>query len=355
VRIHQLLAGAAAGDAITRIALNTRDVLSRFGSAEVFAHHLDPSAAGHVHPLGHLPDGSPDDVIILRASIGDEALFDVLADRPERLLVAYHNITPPEFFEQLDPSFAELLALGRRQLRQLRPRVAASYADSTFNADDLRSLGYDDVVVVPPLIEPGHLLEELPDGGFAVEIERRAPSELILFVGQLLPHKRCELLISAHHLLTAHHRPDAALVLVGAPRFEDHARSLANFASSLNLARVWFTGAITDRELAELYRRADVFVTASSHEGFCVPVLEAMGAGVPVVTSRAGALPETVGCGGLLLDDVAPPAIAEALDLLLAPNLRARCALASRARARELSYEAAEGALMSFLSRELGA
>jgi glycosyltransferase involved in cell wall biosynthesis len=353
VRIHQLLAGASAGDAITRIAINTREVLSAFGSAEVFAHHLDPSAAGHVHPLDHLPEGSPDDVIMLRASIGDEAVFDAVADRPERIIVAYHNITPPEFFEQLDPSFAELLALGRRQLRELRPRVAASFADSTFNADDLRSLGYDDVVVIPPLIAPGHLLDELPDAGFAVEIERRAPAELILFVGQLLPHKRCELLISAHHLLTAHHRPDAALVLVGAPRFEDHARSLANFASALNLPRVWFTGAIADPELAELYRRADVFVTASSHEGFCVPIVEAMAAGVPVVASRAGALVETVGCGGLLLDDVSPAELAEALDLVLTPHLRARHALASRERARELSYENARDALVSFLEREL--
>ncbi len=353
VRIHQLLAGAAAGDAITRIALNTRVVLSRFGSAEVYAHHVDPSAAGHVHPLDHLPDGSSDDVIIVRASIGDAAVFDALADRPERLLVAYHNITPAEFFEELDPVFSGLLALGRRQLQELQPRVAAAYADSTFNADDLRSLGYPDVVVVPPLIAPEHLLDERADGSFAVEMDRRAPSELILFVGQLLPHKRCELLIAAHHLLTAHHRPEAALVLVGAPRFDDHARSLAQFASALNLPRVWFTGAIDDRQLAELYRRADVFVTASSHEGFCVPVVEAMAAGVPVVTSRAGALPETVGCGGLLLDDVSPEAVAEALDLVLTPDQRARHALAGRRRARELSYENAEGALVSFLEREL--
>ena len=238
MRIHQVLAGAAAGDAITNIAINTREVLRRYGESEIYANHIDSTAEHIVRPLRSLAPGEPGDVVILRASIGDADIFAALADRPDRLWIAYHNISPPELFTELDPTFARLLADGRAQVRALSSRCSAASADSTFNAVDLRGLGYDDVTVIPPLLDPFRLQSLVPDPGFALEIERRAPGTVIVFVGQLLPHKRPELLIAAHHLLTAHHQPDATLVLVGTPRFPDYASQLARFATALNLPRV---------------------------------------------------------------------------------------------------------------------
>ncbi|MCC6226235.1 MAG: glycosyltransferase [Microthrixaceae bacterium] len=353
MRINQVLAGAAAGDAITRIALNTRALLRRYGDSEVFAHHIDPSVGQVIRPLTQLPEGDSNDIVLLRASIGDEEIGRVLASRAERIVVGYHNITPPEFFDSVDPGFAMLLREGRTQLRSLAPRVSAAFADSTFNAQDLISLGYSDVEVVPPLLDPSHLLAQPPAPGFALEIRRRAPAELILFVGQMLPHKRPHLLVAAHHLLTSHHLPDAALVMVGTPRSPSYASALSSFVATLNLPRVWFTGPIDDHELAELYRRADVFVTATSHEGFCVPLLEAMAASVPVVATDAGAIPETAGDAALLLDDAHPAMLAEALAMVLHDRRRGAMALAGRQRAAALSLENAERRFVEFLSRRL--
>ncbi len=354
MQVHQLLAGAARGDAITQIAANTKDLLRRRGVSDVFAHHLDDSAHGLARPLSELPESrSSDDALLLRLSIGDEALEEVVASRSDRLIVGYHNISPPELFEELDPGFAALLQRGRTFASDIAPRAIGAYADSTFNADDLMSLGFRDVDVVPPLLDPFRLSRLEPDVGFLVEIERRAPAELVLFVGQLLPHKRPELLISAHHLLTSHHRPDAALVIVGSPRFPSYFRQLANYSSALNLPRVWFTGPLSDRQLAELYRRADVFVTASAHEGFCVPITEAMAASVPVVASVAGAIPETLGGAGLLVDDPSPAAFAEAIDTALDRSVGAKYAIAGRQRAGELGIDAAAKRLDAFLDATL--
>ena len=92
MQIHQVLSGAATGDAVTRIALNTRTILRRYGPSEIYAHHIDPSAHGFALPLDTLPpDEHPDDVVILHASIGDELVFDRLADRTDRLVLAKWN------------------------------------------------------------------------------------------------------------------------------------------------------------------------------------------------------------------------------------------------------------------------
>jgi len=354
MRIHQVLAGASGGDAITQIAFSTREVLRDHAESEVYAHHIDHSVEHVVRPLTTLPAASdPGDVILLRASIGDDEIFDALKDRIDRLWLCYHNISPPHLFADLDPAFAALLASGRDQLTQLRPRVELSWADSTFNADDLRSLGYSDVEVLSPMLNPHHLQKLEPEPGFALEIARRVPAELILSVGQILPHKRPELIVAAHHLLTAHHLPGATLVLVGRQRFPHYAAQIAAFGAALNLPRLWMADGITYHELAELYRRADVFVTASSHEGFCVPILEAMAMSTPVVASTAGAIPETAGGAAMLIDEQSPEAYAEAIAYVLEGAVRSDLILAGRERAESLSLERTGSAFQAFLEQRL--
>lgn len=354
MQIHQLLVGAASGDAITRIARATHDRLRHFGHSEIYAHHIDPTVAGLVRPVTQMGQGSADDVLIVRASIGDEVLFPLVMQRPERIVVAYHNITPAEYFDDVDDNLARLLRLGRKQLAELRPRVLCAWADSQFNATDLETMGYEDVEVVPPAVDPTLLLHLPPDPVFAAAIDQHAPAEVVLFVGQLLPHKRVELLIEAFHLLISHHRPQASLVIAGMPRAQRYQHALQHLVRSLRLPNVWLTGPVTDEQLGELYRRADVFATASAHEGFCLPVLEAMAACVPVIASTAGALPETVGRGGLLLDSPGPVELAEAFDLALENGVRAELCLAGRERIRDVTPQRALDRLEEYLESHLG-
>ena len=84
---------------------------------------------------------------------------------------------------------------------------------------------------------------------------------------------------------------------------------------------VAFLGSVSDAALDSEYASADAFVCMSRHEGFCVPIIEAMEAGLPVVARRAGAVSETLGQGGVLLDDPTPSDMAEAIIALLAGEI----------------------------------
>ena len=174
---------------------------------------------------------------------------------------------------------------------------------------------------------------------------------LILFVGQLLPHKRPDLLLYAYHALTTHLLPDAHLVLLGPGRIERYRRALQTYVAELNLDRARITGWVTREQLAAYYARADVFATMSEHEGVCVPLLEAMSFDVPVVARDYGAVSETMGDAGLLLPpDDDPFLVAEALaEVLTSEGLRAEMVCRGRDRLAGIDAEAAYGAFLGHL------
>ncbi|MGI8792439.1 MAG: glycosyltransferase, partial [Acidimicrobiales bacterium] len=123
-----------------------------------------------------------------------------------------------------------------------------------------------------------------------------------LFVGQMLPHKRPDLLLKSFHALSTYIEPDAHLFMVGAGRLPNYLEVVHQFVKELNLHRAYLTGPVSDEDLAAFYQGCDVFVTPSEHEGFCIPLLEAMAFELPIVARDFAAIPETLGGAGLLLD-----------------------------------------------------
>ena len=312
-RFHQLLVSASPGDAVTNEALALRPALrSLGGESEIFARYYDPCLAGDVLPLDAYARRSPsrtasDDVLVVHASIGEPAVAAFLAERPERLVLVYHNISPAEPFRPYDAGFAALLELGREELAALGPRVALALADSAYNAADLASLGYSDVRVSPLVVDPAALTRVEPDPSTTHHLAERIEGPVLLYVGQLLPHKRPDLLVQAFHVLSTYVDPEANLILVGPARLPRYRRAVQHLVHELSLPRAWVAGPVSDAALAAFYRRADAFVTASEHEGFCVPVLEAMAFGVPALARGYGAIPETAGDAALVLPpDTAP-------------------------------------------------
>ena len=338
---------ASAGDAVTDEALALRPALRTVGESEIFARYYEPSLAGTVLPLADVELRAPaaacadGDLLVVHASIGEPDVARFLAGRPERLVVVYHNISPSEPFRPYDGAFAELLDAGRRELAALRPRVALALADSAFNAADLEALGYDDVRVSPLVVDAAALTRVAPDPATVHHLETQLEGPVVLFVGQLLPHKRPDLLIQAFHVLTTYLRPEANLIVVGPSRLPRYRAAIQHLVHELSLPGAWLAGPVSTAALAAFYRRADAFVTASEHEGFCVPVLEAMAFGVPVVARAAGAIPETAGDAALLLpaaDD--PVLLAEAMaEVLDGADLRA--ALVARGSARVEEFDPA--------------
>lgn len=343
MEIHQVLVSASPADAVTSAAVEIRDLLRQAGPSEIYARYVDPRLAHEVLPLSryaHRPTADPDvDIICFHASIGEPSVLSFLMERPERLVLVYHNISPPEAFSSHDPAFAGLLEAGRKELVDLAARTHLALAVSEYNAAELRALGYRDVRVSPLILSLGRLHDIEPDSACTHHLTTQVEGPLMLFVGQLLPHKRCDLVIEAYHVLVTYLVPEAKLILVGTGRLPAYRHSLQMLISELNLVGCGLAGAVSDAALAAYYRRADVFVTASEHEGFCVPIVEAMSFDVPVVARSAAAIPETVADAGLLLpDDEDPVLLAEAVAAVIT-NEGLRHELARRGRERVAVFD----------------
>lgn len=352
MEIHQIVVSASPGDAVTNSALAFQTLLQKVGPSGVFARYIDDRLAGTVFPLSvYETCASPDDLLIYHLSIGEPEVVQFLLSRRERLVVVYHNITPPEYFAELDPAFAGLLACGRAELEVLRDRATLALAVSAYNARELEAIGYDDVRICPLPVDLPALRSVVPDANTASELAA-LDGPMILFVGQLLPHKRPDLLLQAYHVLTTYLLPDAHLVLLGPGRLERYRRALITLAAEMNLHRARIPGWLTVEQLAAYYRRADVFATMSEHEGVCVPLLEAMSFDVPVVARAFGAIPETMGGAGLLLPAEDDPVLcAEAIEEILTDHdLRKRLATRGRQRVNDFSVNAAHATFLGHLA-----
>ena len=330
MKLRQVLVGAAPGDAVTQIAQSIRHTVGPVLGAEIYAVHRDPGVPD-VWPIEHLPaPRSDDDLLLYHLSIGHPHLVDLVEHRPERLVVHYHNITPASHFDDLDPQFAALLRVGRNEMRRLAERAVAVVADSQFNAIEVTPHTSGPVVVVPPPVRFDRFSRVEPHAPTLHHFETAVEHPTVLVLGQVLPHKRPEVAVAAAYLLRAHMGIDVHFVLAGAHRSPAFADQIANYIARLGLDNVWLSGALPEDELVAVLRHTDVLLVPSVHEGFCVPIVEAFHLGIPVIARAAGAVPETLGDGGLLLPELAGPELfAEAIarvvtDQTLLGSLRER-------------------------------
>lgn len=292
--VHQLLAAASPRDAVTGQAFAWRSALRSWGfGGDIVAEHVHPELAGAVRRLADADRLLADERVILHYSIWSAVVPAALAAGGP-LGVCYHNVTPGSLLRQHNPALADDCDRARGALTGLRGRVAALIADSAFNAAELREAGLGEAAVVPLLLD----VDTPPDRD-----EDVTDSPLVLTVGRIAPNKRIEDVVKAFALLQRHHAPGATLAVVGSDSgFERYRATLERLVGRLGARGVQFTGPVSDAERDDLYARAGAYLCMSEHEGFCAPLVEAMAAGVPVVARRAGAVPETLGGAGLVIE-----------------------------------------------------
>jgi glycosyltransferase involved in cell wall biosynthesis len=327
-RIHQMLSGAGPVDAVTTQALEYRRVFASWGmEGGVHAAAIEPAVRVQVQPLKALA-ADQDDLLLFHYSAYAPRLEPLLAE-PQRKLLVYHNVTPAEWLWEHQPHVATLCALGRDQLPRWVDGVDVTAAVSAYNARELCDAGAREVHVVPILLEAEDFQAHAYPHG-ADEPPR------ILCLGRLAPHKRPELVLRAFELYRRACAPDARLHMVGEALSPAYERSLRELAGD----GVVIEGRLPQDELNALWEKADVFLTLSAHEGFCVPLLEAFHAGVPVVASPSGGMPEVAGDAALWADDD-PAVVAELLDLAVRDKeLRAELIARGNARAEAYAYDA---------------
>jgi glycosyltransferase involved in cell wall biosynthesis len=350
VGIHQILVVASPGDAITNVAIALRDLLRNIGPSEIYARHVDPRLEQDVLPLENYVTHHVRNVLIFHASMGQPEVHEFLLTRRETLVLWYHNITPPEYFEPYDVVFAELLAAGRRELNALRSRVALTIADSAYNARELEAIGYRNVRVIPPMMGSRHL-ENVEPRASTVDHLATFDAPIFLSVGQLLPHKRPDFLIETMHISETYLHLADFLMLVGHQRIPRYTRAVRDQIRELNMLRVHVVGSVDDADLAAMYHMASVVVSASDHEGFCLPLVEAMRFGKPIVARACAAIPETVDGAAVLLPDYAGPEMyAEALlELSAQPSLGEQLTARASVRIAELDSAADDSVVLGAL------
>lgn len=313
MQVHQFATSLTYGDAISDEMLEIQKCLRDKGyESEVFVRFFDPRLAGAIKDYReYRRSSSPDNVVIFHFSIGSP-VSKLFFRIPDKRIMIYHNITPYPFFIENHRILTRECYKGRLELKQFVGKVDLALGDSDYNRRELAEAGYPATGVLPILMDlskfdgPGDpVTRDIFDNG----------KTNILYVGRTIPAKKFEDLIKTFWFYKNQYNRDSQLLLVGEFRgMERYLAGLQDLVRRLKLSDVHLTGHVEFDELLSFFRMADVYLSLSEHEGFCVPVLEAFYLNIPVVAYDAGAVAETMNGGGVVLKDKDPVRTAALLD-----------------------------------------
>ena len=346
----QFVPTLAYGDAIGNDAFELQRLFwSRGVQSEIFVDEAKPEVLAFARSWRDLrPERSSAALTLMHVSMGNDAI-DEMAKLPGRKAVVYHNITPARYFSGFNPAAEKYAEIGRRQLKDLAAKAELGIADSEFNRRELEELGYAKTAVVPIIVDWSAFDVE-PDAAVMRALAEERTS--IVTVGQLLPHKGIHDVIAAFARYRERDK-GARLYLVGSTAMSaQYTERLHADVERLELLdAVTFAGSVPIESLVAYYRGATALLTLSEHEGFCVPLLEAMRSELPIVATAAGAIPDTLGDAGILLAEKTPDAVAAALERVVGDReLRRDLVAKGRARLAEFTPERAAERLRDALA-----
>jgi glycosyltransferase involved in cell wall biosynthesis len=313
MRVNQWLPAAHRGDAIGDSARRVRELLRSTGhDSEIYALTIDDDLRHDIRPFSD-PESKRGDATIFHFAL-PSPMSAAFAALPHGRVLQYHNVTPARFFAPYAPSLFRLAAVAREELASLAAATDLALGDSEYNRQELDALGFTSTGVMPIAVDTRRLteapaqpvLDEILDDGLVN----------FLFVGRIAPNKKIEdhikLAEQYKRYIDAYYR----FIFVGrydvVPRYYSAIRALMAEYKLLP-ERFIFTGQVPDIELAAYYRASSVYVSLSEHEGFCVPLIEAMAMDVPVLAYGAAAVPDTLGGAGV---EFAPKDLEYAAELL---------------------------------------
>jgi glycosyltransferase involved in cell wall biosynthesis len=314
--VHQVLATLGYGDAIGHEVLGIQRALRAAGYvSEIFVETADPRLEHLTIDYRDMVGAvTADDILIHHFSIGSRASRTAYA-LPGRMILVYHNITPPEYFLGVHKGLVKFCFRGRRELTAYIQRSVLALGDSEYNRQELESLGFTRTGVLPVVPDFVHL-DQPPDRALAADFDDGFVN--LMFVGRVIPNKKFEEIIRTFHAYRTRHNPRSRLLLVGSHGgFEKYLAMLQSLVAQLGTPDVHFLGHVSNEQLSGLYDVADLFLCASEHEGFCVPIIEAFYKRVPVVAYGATAIPATMDGGGVLHQSRDPLHVARIIEAIM--------------------------------------
>jgi glycosyltransferase involved in cell wall biosynthesis len=351
--VHQVLATLGYGDAIGHEVLGIQRVLRQAGyQSEIFVETADPRLEDLTIDFRDLVHAShPDNVLIHHFSLGTKASRIAYA-LPDRMALVYHNITPSEFFVDIHRMLVRQCYHGRRELSAYVDRCDLALGDSEFNRQELEAAGFPATGVLPVVPDFSHL-----EGPANDLIARQFDDEWtnVMFVGRIVPNKRIENVIRFFAAYKRRYNPRSRLLIVGSyGGFERYLIMLHHLITELGVTDVHLLGQVSNEELTAFYDVADLFLCASEHEGFCVPLMEAFYKRIPVLALARTAVPATMDGGGVLYDTTDPAEVAMLMDLVASDTalqdriLASQDAALGRMRAQDFG-----GTLLTYVDRVL--
>jgi L-malate glycosyltransferase len=331
--VNQWVPAAHRGDAIGDSARRVRALLRQLGhQSELYALTVDDDLQGDIRAFDS-DTARQGDVTIFHYAL-PSPMTEAFAALPRGRVLQYHNVTPAHFFAPYDANLFRLATLGRQEIARLAGRTDAALGDSEFNRQELESLGFSNTGVFPIAVD----LDRIGQAASRPALERVLTDGLMnfLFVGRIVPNKKIEDYIRLAEHYKRYVDVDYRFIFVGrtdgVPRYYNTVRALiAEYQMPAD--RFVFTGPIPEEDLAIYYRTARVYLSLSEHEGFCVPLLEAMSADVPVLAYSSTAVPDTLGGAGLQFSPKDLEFAAELLgELAYNDDLRARVLTGQRQR-----------------------
>jgi glycosyltransferase involved in cell wall biosynthesis len=310
--LHQFVAGFAGHDAISNEATVMRDIFRSWGySSDIFSEPMRilPELRDQAFDVRAFAEkATADDIVLLHLSIGSP-VNSVFASLPCRKAILYHNVTPAKYFSLINKKISYSLELGRKQIKSLASSAEVNMADSKFNAKEIEDQGYKDVKVLPLILNFDNL-DAPPDRKTIKKFDDGKVN--ILFVGRCVPNKKLEDLLNTFFYFQKNVEPNSRLIHVGSfAGTERYYYLLLAQAKEMRLNNVYFAKSVPQVQLNAFYKSADVFLCMSEHEGFCIPIIESMYHGLPVLAYDAAAVPETMDGAGILFTEKRHEMVAE--------------------------------------------
>lgn len=311
------------GDAITNDILGMHQALEKSGyDVRIYAAEtgFNKPPVRHISKINSFIK-DPADILIYHYSIGWEPALELLRHKKCRRVVKYHNVTPPEFFAPWSAAYEIACRTGRAQLRAVAESRCDLYlSDSEYNMRELIAYGADEAKSAA--LAPFHHIDRLSllDADLSVLNAYRDAKANILMVGRVAPNKGHASLLEAFAIYHQYYNHSSRLFIVGKEdkRLSSYSAYLRERVARLKVQdAVVFTGEVSDHALKAYYLLSNVFMIASEHEGFCVPLVEAMAMKIPVVAYASSAVPQTIGEAGLVWDEHDPHLLAESANRLI--------------------------------------
>lgn len=322
--IYQLLPTFWHGDAIGNETMSIKKILLDKGfKTGIYGLYCTPQLQKEFLNYRKLDNLKKDDILIYHFAIGCRELCEFIKKINCKKIMLYHNITPSNFFEEYSKLFVEITNAGRQELSMLKDEFDYCLADSEYNKQELIDLGYKVPIDILPLIINFDDYDKALD---LVTLEKYANDDYtnILFVGRIAPNKKQEDIIRIFNFYKKNINPKSRLIFVGNFQgLEKYYLRLMDYVRALELDDVVFTGHVSFNSILSYYNLADIFLCMSEHEGFCVPLVEAMYFDIPVIAYESTAIPYILRNSGCIVKSKDPKEVSMLIHKILC-DLRAR-------------------------------